>query len=323
MVCGLVSIVIPCYNNSHVIRETIDSVINQSYGNWEIICVDDGSDDNTCQIVNDYSLKDPRIRLVRRERTPKGGSVCRNIGIEQSRGEYLLFLDADDILHNDCLRNRIDKLAGSKLDFVVFPFASMMNGVIGKNSTDASIKKHFFAFSSNHAVWQTSCPLYRKSFVERVGGFDESFPRLQDVEFGTRCLAESNGNYKVFLRNEVADCFYRISQGKQIISQKYDLAFSTIPKFYYLILKFKTEGKYTKKQFSKILLCLVLSIILISASTSHNYTYKEILPISFSSNLLKIDRLVLRILNMTKPLGAFYYKLTHLVRFAVLHLYFA
>lgn len=320
---GKVSIIIPCYNNSRVIRETIDSVINQSYDNWEIICVDDGSDDNTCRIINDYSSKDHRIILLRRERMPKGGSVCRNIGIEHSKGEYLLFLDADDILHKDCLKIRIDKIAGSSLDFVVFPFASMKDGTIGKNATDTSIKKHFFAFSSNHAVWQTSCPLYRKTFVDRVGGFDESFPRLQDVEFGTRCLAESNGNYMVFLQDEVADCFYRIAQERQIISRKYDLAFATIPKFYHLILKLKNEGKYTDKQFSKILLCLILSIVLISSLTSHNYTYKEILPHNYSTNLKKTDRLVLSILQTTKPLGSLYYKLTHLVRFVVLHLYFA
>lgn len=320
---GKVSVIIPCYNNSRVIGETIDSVICQSYDNWEIICVDDGSDDNTCQIVNDYSLKDPRIRLVRRERTPKGGSVCRNIGIEHSKGDYLLFLDADDILHVDCLRERIGKISGNSLDFVVFPFASMKNGVVGKKSTDASIKKHFFAFSSNHAVWQTSCPLYRKSFVERVGGFDETFPRLQDVEFGIRCLAESSGNYKTYLENQPADCYYRITQNKQDVSKKYDLAFSTIPKLYQLLLTLNNDGKYSKKCYSKIILCLILSAILISSNTSKKQPYTVLFPKDYSKDLLFLDKSLLFFLGLIRPLGSFYYKVTHVIRYSIIHLFFA
>ena len=80
----IVTIVVPCFNNSDNIKDTIESVLNQSYQYWELICVDDGSSDNTCDIITKYSRKDSRIRLVKRNRSPKGGSVCRNIGVENS-----------------------------------------------------------------------------------------------------------------------------------------------------------------------------------------------------------------------------------------------
>lgn len=317
---GRVSVIIPCYNNSRVISETLDSVINQTYDNWEVICVDDGSNDHTCQIIEAYSSQDPRILLKKREREPKGGSVCRNIGVEYSSGEFLLFLDADDLLHKDCLKNRVEKITNTQLDFVVFPFAPIRNNVIGKVSCDTKIKKHFLAFSSNHAIWQTSCPLYKASFVKKVGGFDESFPRLQDVEFGTRCLAMTNGNYKTYLKGYPADCFYRITPNKQVVTQKYDLALSTIPDLYNLILGLKKDGKYCKKDFSKVLLCLILSAVLISSSTSKKSSYKVVLPKDYKAHLIMSDRILLTFLKMTIPFGSFYYKFAHFIRYAIMHL---
>lgn len=92
---GLVSIITPCYNGGKYISETIESVMAQSYKNWEMLIVDDGSKDNSADIVNSYSVKDQRIKLIQQEN--RGSAAARNNGIRQASGQYIALLDADDL----------------------------------------------------------------------------------------------------------------------------------------------------------------------------------------------------------------------------------
>lgn len=92
---GLVSIVMPCYNGEQFIQETIDSVMNQTYKNWELLVIDDGSKDNSYSLVKEYTNKDNRIHLIQQKNA--GSAAARNNGIRRSRGQYLALLDSDDI----------------------------------------------------------------------------------------------------------------------------------------------------------------------------------------------------------------------------------
>lgn len=102
---GLVSIITPCYNGEKYIAETIDSVIAQSYNNWEMIIVDDGSKDNSAQIVKNYMNKEPRIKLI--QQGNGGSSAARNNGIRNAEGQYMALLDADDLWNSDFLEKQI------------------------------------------------------------------------------------------------------------------------------------------------------------------------------------------------------------------------
>ncbi|MDE6577699.1 MAG: glycosyltransferase [Muribaculaceae bacterium] len=93
----LVSIITPCYNSASTIRETIDSVINQSYQNWELIIVDDCSTDDSRKIIEEYRKKDKRIRYFKTDNPSGSPALPRNIGIEESQGKYIAFLDSDDM----------------------------------------------------------------------------------------------------------------------------------------------------------------------------------------------------------------------------------
>src|SRR5690554_5694001 len=101
-----ISIIIPVFNRQKLIKETLDSVLAQIYENWECIVVDDGSTDETWEVLEQYAKKDARIKIHKRHRDPKGAPTCRNIGMELSEGEYLIFLDSDDLLAKWALQHR-------------------------------------------------------------------------------------------------------------------------------------------------------------------------------------------------------------------------
>ncbi len=95
MTKGLVSIITPCYNGAKYISETIDSVLAQTYENWEMIIVDDGSKDNSAEIVREYMTNDSRIKLL--QQANAGSAAARNNGIRECDGQYIALLDADDL----------------------------------------------------------------------------------------------------------------------------------------------------------------------------------------------------------------------------------
>lgn len=105
MKAGLVSIITPCYNGGKYISETIESVIAQTYPNWEMIIVDDGSVDNSAEIVKNYIDKDSRIKLI--QQANAGSAAARNNGIRRAEGQYIALLDADDLWYRDFLKKQI------------------------------------------------------------------------------------------------------------------------------------------------------------------------------------------------------------------------
>lgn len=100
---NLISIVMPVYNGAEFISETIDSIISQSYPYWELIIVNDKSNDNTVEIVDGYKTKDERIKLIDLEQNCGGPAKPRNIGIQNSKGNFIALIDADDIWHKNKL----------------------------------------------------------------------------------------------------------------------------------------------------------------------------------------------------------------------------
>ena len=102
----LVSIITPSFNSGKFISETIESVQNQSYTNWELLIVDDASTDNTNSIIEEYSNKDSRIHLTKNT-TNKGAAFCRNLATKLAKGTYIAFLDSDDLWHRDKLQKQI------------------------------------------------------------------------------------------------------------------------------------------------------------------------------------------------------------------------
>lgn len=102
---GLVSIIMPCYNGSKFIGESIESVLSQTYKEWELLIIDDGSKDNSVEVINQYVAKDDRIKLIRQ--TNAGSAAARNHGIREATGQYVSLLDSDDLWYPEFLEKQI------------------------------------------------------------------------------------------------------------------------------------------------------------------------------------------------------------------------
>ena len=103
----LVSIISPTYNDEDTIENTINSVLNQSYKNWEMIIVDDCSRDNTGYIVKQKAKEDERIKYIKLDKN-SGASVARNVALKNAKGKYIAFLDCDDLWLEDKLKKQVN-----------------------------------------------------------------------------------------------------------------------------------------------------------------------------------------------------------------------
>jgi len=99
-----VSVIIPVYNVEQYLPKCLASVVQQSLKDIEIICVNDGSEDNSLNILNEYALKDSRIKIITQAHTTRGAGSAGNKGLDVSNGEYISFIDSDDYIENNFLQ---------------------------------------------------------------------------------------------------------------------------------------------------------------------------------------------------------------------------
>lgn len=209
----LVSIIVPTYNRANRLGETLNSVVSQTYRHWECIIVDDGSTDDTLSFLASETTKEPRIKYYKRpENRLKGANACRNFGFEQSKGEYILFLDSDDVLASHCLENRLKSMIENSVDFVIANTSSFVNktfleSVVNIDPLSETKENYLLLFLSYQLPWTIMSPLWKRQVVETIS-FDESLKRFQDVDFHIRVLL--NGSFR-FKRLKEIDNYYRWS----------------------------------------------------------------------------------------------------------------
>lgn len=229
----LITIVCPLYNKAEYLKYTVDSVINQSYSNWELIVVDDGSTDSSLAIVKKYADIDNRISIHQRSdfKSNKGGSVCRNIGIQLAKGTFIMFLDADDILDKECLFNRVKHINQFPYKgFYIFNnrsfykqvgnFSSKERLIRFKNSIFYKFSKSerlFFikCFAKYEILWQTSCVVWKPETLMELNGFTEAFQRLQDPELHLRALLHENIHFSSSLFKSKPDVYIRLDPDRR------------------------------------------------------------------------------------------------------------
>jgi glycosyltransferase involved in cell wall biosynthesis len=187
----LVSIIIPVYNRVSLIQETLHSLISQTYPFWEAIVVDDGSTDGSYEVVIKLAELDQRIKVFRRDREPKGAPVCRNIGVTRSLGQFLIFLDSDDLLAPYCVEQRTNLFyKNNELDFIVLPtllFSDELNDLNIQWNIDTA-EDDLVRFLGVDGIWPIVGPIYKRESILKVGGFREDLPFWQDFDLHIRCL---------------------------------------------------------------------------------------------------------------------------------------
>ena len=195
----LISIIIPTYNRAHLIGETLDSISNQTYQNWECIIVDDGSTDSTEQIVNAYVSRDSRFQYHQRPESYKsGGNGARNYGFEISTGEYINWLDSDDLISINKLEYQVSALLENKYDVILCEWLFFRN----KDDINYSHSKKYKDFNSGIDLLNymgsksiyTPIHLYliKSQIINKSGKWNESLKLNQDGEFMTRVLLYTN-----------------------------------------------------------------------------------------------------------------------------------
>ena len=181
-----VSVIIPTHNRAHLVGRAIRSVLNQTYQDFEIIVVDDGSIDTTEKVVRRFD--DDRIRYIRHGEN-KGGSAARNTGIKAAKGKYIAFLDSDDEWLPEKLEKQTRAFENEDLQVGVV-YAKFVNINENGESLDKNVAKcEGFAFRqllSSNRVGTVSSVMVRSECFQKVGGFDETLPSCQDWDMWLR-----------------------------------------------------------------------------------------------------------------------------------------
>lgn len=194
----LVSVIIPTYNRAHLIGETLDSVLAQTYQNWECIIVDDGSSDNTDEVVGEYVQKDPRFKYYHRpEEHLPGGNGARNFGFKMSQGEYIQWFDSDDLMIEDFIEQKIEVFEVT-INFVISGgYYLFLDGT--SQNIEVILRGNLF---KQYVLWKvnlfTSSVMFRRDFLGAKLLFNESILKGQESDFFSRLFYQSNEfEYKI------------------------------------------------------------------------------------------------------------------------------
>ena len=232
-----VSIIIPVFNAAKYLPECLDSILKQNFADYEVLCIDDGSTDDSPRILSGYSGSDARFRMIRQEHSNAGDA--RNRGIREAKGEYLLFLDADDIFEPDMLGTLYERCCREGSDICVcdadmfrtdngkrIPWSLLdIQGLPEAPFSPGDIADAVFLFAGA-VTWNK---LYRRDLVMQLGLRYQSQPRANDLYF-VYCMLALCGRISVVNRpyvhyrvgvasslqannNRNPDCFLRALQG--------------------------------------------------------------------------------------------------------------
>ena len=212
----LISIVIPVYNTEKYLEKCLESVINQTYKNLQIILVDDGSVDRSADICDAYALKDDRIEVIHQEN--KGNSSARNAGIARIRGDYVGFVDSDDWIHPGMYEHLLDILLRYNADISTIETVKVTSEIDEENVRQEKVciqtlsqeeyARIFFKMGTQKIAYYVYDKLYKREIVQNEC-FDNRFLIGEDVIVSYKFLMEAR---KIVISNQIM-YYYRQMSG--------------------------------------------------------------------------------------------------------------
>jgi glycosyltransferase involved in cell wall biosynthesis len=229
----LVSIIIPTYNRAGLIKDTLHSVESQTYANWECIIVDDGSTDNTSEVVKKFIDRDKRFKLLFNKRK-KGAQGARNTGLLEAMGKYISFFDSDNLMQPERFSKQIRYLENNSLCDVCTCYSHLLDdkneiwGTHEWNSAGNILKD--LLIGSTYVDYNSS--VIRKTVIDKIGFLDEDCPSYQEwdthirlggfarygtvPEFLVSYCTRSTGRISTDLRRELHGLTYIYAKHKQL-----------------------------------------------------------------------------------------------------------
>jgi len=235
------SVVIPLYNKEKSVKSTIESVLNQTFQDFEIVIVNDGSTDKSLEIVN--SIRDERIRIIDK---PNGGvSSARNRGIMEAKYEWIAFLDADDLWENNHLQVVAEMIKSFPNERVFCTsFATSENNMYHQKNNSIIIVEDYFKEALNGSVICTGVAVIHRSVFKNVGYFNEILSRGEDLDLWARI----GKKYRVIKSNIITALYVQDSENK-LTKNQINLNKSIIDH-----IDFSLISGYEKKYFQKLVL---------------------------------------------------------------------
>ncbi len=245
-----ISIIMPIFNSENFIEECLSSLINQIFKNFELICVNDGSTDNTLKILKKFEEKDERIHIITQENL--GAGNARNVGMKASKGEYIIFLDSDDIFNETMLEELYAQIKGNNLEIVIcnsqnfyifnnktifykknYSFSKKKLMIINKKFSSLNIKENFF----NTFIWWPWDKIFKKKYIENLGIEFQNLKSTNDLFFICSAVISSNKilffdkiliNHRVGIKSSIENSrekswdnfYYALKKLKKFIKKK-------------------------------------------------------------------------------------------------------
>lgn len=182
-----VSVIIPCYNVEAYISECLDSVLAQTYTNVEIICVDNGSSDDTVKIIESYNNSEIKLFYEPKQ----GAPYARNLGLEKSEGDWIQFLDADDLLLEDKIANQVKLISDENISFI---YSSHQYREVDGSTVYKEIKEADNCFFSlfKRELGNTCSNLFNKEYLNKTKGWNTKLSSSQETDLMFRLLKENS-----------------------------------------------------------------------------------------------------------------------------------
>lgn len=225
----MISVIIPIYNRKELIKKTLNSLLNQTYTNWECLVVDDYSSDGTKDVIEEYSNRDHRIKYILNMRS-KGAQGARNTGLMLCKGDYINFFDSDDIMHPNFLYSLFSKLQKSNADIVTC-FSNILDEHANKIGEFCRVNEGniYQGLITGKNYVDYNCALIRRNVIEKFGLTDEDCPSFQEWDTHLRLskiatyttVSEYLVDYYIRNSNTISSNPRKTVQGYVYIFKKY------------------------------------------------------------------------------------------------------